>query len=220
MNKIYFVLMIMSTLIYSDVNNKKSNVNAILGIYKVTKHNCLKNLNGDSICQDVSLYEFKNNVDKNKSNEMLLIGWKRDYVDTFKLYYNATSFEIDDKSRMIYPFTLVLSDGKKDNYIETIYFLDKNHGIKKAGFKKGLIEEVYFERIYENEIKKYKRLFPLANKPVNKKGHISESYFERISKSALSENKKIFKYESKDLSAKELRKLYELKDANDSIFLK
>jgi len=69
-------------------------------------------------------------------------------------------------------------------------------------------------------IKKYKRLFPLANKPVNKKGHISESYFERISKSALSENKKIFKYESKDLSAKELRKLYELKDANDSIFLK
>ena len=211
MNKIYFIFIMLATLVYSDVNLTKIN-NNLLGIYKVTKHNCLKNLNGNSVCQDVTLYEFKNKVDDNKSNQMLLINWKSDYIDKFKLYYNAIYFNIDNFNTTIYPFTIIQNDGTKDNYIETIQFLDKNHGIKKAGFKKGLIEEVYFERISKNEVEKYKRLFPLSNKPIHKKGHITESYFERLSK-----HNQIFTYSPKDLTKKELEEIYGLKDINNSI---
>jgi len=203
--------------INAETNTSNIN-NTLLGVYKITKQKCLNHINGKSICQDISLYEFNNEVydeSEYKNNKVSFIQWRSDSINPLKVYFNGSIIQTPKKLR--YPFTIVIGNNKT-SYIETIQFLDKTFGIHRSGYKDGLIKEVYFERISQTELDKYYRNFPNLNKknitPTYKKSHISRVYFERIMKNELKKKKQTFTYDFKDLE--NVNKLYGLKDIHSS----
>ena len=215
------MLITLITVIYADVDASiakmytgdfTTSVNKNFAIFKVTKYKCLKHLNANYYVygKAPTLYELQLRTDDNKSKKMLLIKRVSTDDDKYKLYYRATYFKSDNLDKKKYPFTLVMRDGGKGKYIETIQFLDKIHAIKRAGYANGLVEEVYLERIGADEVKKYQRFFPSSTKPSKHKGAITEWYFNHISQNRKSTSKKIFTYSPKKLSKKELHKLYGL----------
>lgn len=202
MKYLYVIIFVFSVLVYGEKLNSN--------IYKITNHHCLKHIKSrENVCPKIELYEFKK---ENNASRTIFIKWKNDGYNHSNLYYNANLVSMPKKRE--YPYTLILNDGSHNSYIETIQFLDKNHGIYRGGYMNGLVEEVYFETISEIELGKYKRNYPnpiKKNLQSMKKSHISKKYFKKIMKDYVNKDSKEFPYFSiKNNNLK--KKIYGLDD--------